>query len=136
MESYFLGDRYGMKLTRHGPSLFKCDCAINCQFCTYHISCSLIALSLKLDFTTKLVDFEYPIIWILIHQFLLYKIVSWRLNTSFKIAGQRVIGETVASGLVLDESWLWHPDFKTAARQVPYLLFLLLLAVILLFPPV
>ncbi|XP_028805316.1 LOW QUALITY PROTEIN: dihydropyrimidinase-like [Neltuma alba] len=32
--------------------------------------------------------------------------------------GQRVIGEPVVSGLVLDESWLWHPDFKTAARYV------------------
>ncbi|OIW04177.1 hypothetical protein TanjilG_00737 [Lupinus angustifolius] len=34
-------------------------------------------------------------------------------------SGQRVIGEPVVSGLVLDESWLWHPDFETAAKQVP-----------------
>ncbi|KAL2617049.1 hypothetical protein AAZV13_08G164900 [Glycine max] len=33
-------------------------------------------------------------------------------------SGQRVIGEPVASGLALDESWLWHPDFETAAKQV------------------
>ncbi|XP_057723226.1 dihydropyrimidinase [Arachis stenosperma] len=33
-------------------------------------------------------------------------------------SGQRVIGEPVVSGLVLDESWLWHPDFKTAASYV------------------
>ncbi|KAG5136940.1 hypothetical protein JHK82_021671 [Glycine max] len=31
-------------------------------------------------------------------------------------SGQRVIGEPVASGLALDESWLWHPDFETAAK--------------------
>ncbi|ESW20382.1 hypothetical protein PHAVU_006G204400 [Phaseolus vulgaris] len=33
-------------------------------------------------------------------------------------SGQRVIGEPVASGLVLHESWLWHPDFETAAKYV------------------
>ncbi|XP_010904686.2 dihydropyrimidinase isoform X2 [Elaeis guineensis] len=33
-------------------------------------------------------------------------------------AGQRVIGEPVVSGLVLDESWLWDPDFTTAAKYV------------------
>ncbi|KAI4308205.1 hypothetical protein L6164_031304 [Bauhinia variegata] len=33
-------------------------------------------------------------------------------------AGQRVIGEPVVSGLVLDESWLWHPDFETASKYV------------------
>ncbi|KAI8468148.1 MAG: hypothetical protein J3K34DRAFT_386464 [Monoraphidium minutum] len=32
--------------------------------------------------------------------------------------GERVIGEPVASGLALNESWLWHPDFKTAAAYV------------------
>lgn len=32
--------------------------------------------------------------------------------------GQRVIGEPVVSGLVLDDSWLWHPDFTTAAKYV------------------
>jgi dihydroorotase-like cyclic amidohydrolase len=32
--------------------------------------------------------------------------------------GQRVIGEPVASGLALNESWLWHPDFRTAAQYV------------------
>ncbi|XP_058107462.1 dihydropyrimidinase-like isoform X2 [Magnolia sinica] len=35
-----------------------------------------------------------------------------------KKSGQRVIGETVVSGLVLDDSWLWHPDFTTAAKYV------------------
>lgn len=39
----------------------------------------------------------------------------------FDTAVQRVIGEPVASGLVLDESWLWHPDFETAAKQVALL---------------
>ncbi|KAH9741759.1 Dihydropyrimidinase [Citrus sinensis] len=33
-------------------------------------------------------------------------------------AGQRVIGEPVVSGLVLDDSWLWHSDFVTAAKYV------------------
>ncbi|KAG4393435.1 hypothetical protein GLYMA_03G080250v4 [Glycine max] len=34
-------------------------------------------------------------------------------------AAQRVIGKSVAFGLVLDESWLWHPpDFETAAKLV------------------
>ncbi|KAF4355857.1 hypothetical protein G4B88_004271 [Cannabis sativa] len=28
----------------------------------------------------------------------------------------RVIGETVVSALVLDDSWLWHPDFSIAAK--------------------
>lgn len=32
--------------------------------------------------------------------------------------GERVIGEPVASGLALNESWLWHPDFDVAARYV------------------
>lgn len=32
--------------------------------------------------------------------------------------GQRVIGEPVASGLALNESWMWHPDFDVAARYV------------------
>ncbi|KAL5125692.1 Dihydropyrimidinase [Glycine soja] len=36
-------------------------------------------------------------------------------------SGQRVIGEPIASGLALDESWLWHPDFDIAAKQVPSL---------------
>ncbi|KAH9741762.1 Dihydropyrimidinase [Citrus sinensis] len=31
---------------------------------------------------------------------------------------QRVIGEPVVSGLVLDDSWLWHSDFVTAAKQL------------------
>ncbi|MCI11933.1 dihydropyrimidinase, partial [Trifolium medium] len=38
-------------------------------------------------------------------------------------SGQRVIGEPVVSGLALDESWLWHPDFDTAAKQVPSLVY-------------
>lgn len=33
-------------------------------------------------------------------------------------SGQRVIGEPVLSGLALDDSWLWHPDFDTAAKYV------------------
>ncbi|TQE06229.1 hypothetical protein C1H46_008169 [Malus baccata] len=33
-------------------------------------------------------------------------------------SGQKVIGETVLSGLVLNDSWLWDPDFITAAKYV------------------
>ncbi|XP_062082269.1 dihydropyrimidinase isoform X1 [Humulus lupulus] len=33
-------------------------------------------------------------------------------------SGQRVIGESVVSALVLDDSWLWHPDFSIAAKYV------------------
>ncbi|KAJ4724465.1 Dihydropyrimidinase [Melia azedarach] len=33
-------------------------------------------------------------------------------------SGQRVIGEPVVSGLVLDDSWLWSSDFLTAAKYV------------------
>ncbi|KAL5580333.1 hypothetical protein UlMin_012775 [Ulmus minor] len=33
-------------------------------------------------------------------------------------SGQKVIGEPVVSGLILDDSWLWHPDFLTAAKFV------------------
>ncbi|KAK7372738.1 hypothetical protein VNO80_06125 [Phaseolus coccineus] len=33
-------------------------------------------------------------------------------------SGQKVIGEPIASGLALDESWLWHPDFEIAAKYV------------------
>lgn len=36
-------------------------------------------------------------------------------------AGQKVIGEPVVSGLVLNDSGLWDPDFITAAKQVSYL---------------
>ncbi|GBF89372.1 dihydropyrimidinase [Raphidocelis subcapitata] len=32
--------------------------------------------------------------------------------------GERVIGEPVASGLALNESWMWHEDFSTAAQYV------------------
>nr|XP_045090113.1 dihydropyrimidinase-like [Aegilops tauschii subsp. strangulata] len=32
--------------------------------------------------------------------------------------GQRVIGEPMVSGLVLDDSWLWDPDFATASKYV------------------
>ncbi|CAA6654433.1 unnamed protein product [Spirodela intermedia] len=35
-----------------------------------------------------------------------------------KKSGQRVIGEPVVSGLILDDSWLWDPDFTTAAKYV------------------
>ncbi|KAK4482791.1 hypothetical protein RD792_009961, partial [Penstemon davidsonii] len=34
-----------------------------------------------------------------------------------KKSGQKVIGEPVVSGLVLDDSALWDPDFQTAAKQ-------------------
>lgn len=33
-------------------------------------------------------------------------------------SGQKVVGEPVVSGLVLDDSVLWDPDFKTAAKYV------------------
>ncbi|KAL6202701.1 hypothetical protein ACLB2K_026406 [Fragaria x ananassa] len=33
-------------------------------------------------------------------------------------SGIKVIGEPVVSGLVLNESWLWNPDFITAAKYV------------------
>uniref|UniRef100_A0A2N9FXF9 dihydropyrimidinase n=1 Tax=Fagus sylvatica TaxID=28930 RepID=A0A2N9FXF9_FAGSY len=36
--------------------------------------------------------------------------------------GQRVIGEPIVSGLALDESGIWDPDFGTAAKQEPALL--------------
>lgn len=35
------------------------------------------------------------------------------------ITGQRVIGEPVVSGLILNDSVLWDPDFSIAAKQVP-----------------
>ncbi|XP_048318507.2 dihydropyrimidinase isoform X3 [Ziziphus jujuba] len=35
-----------------------------------------------------------------------------------RISGQKVIGEPVVSGLVLNDSWLWDSDFLTAARFV------------------
>ncbi|CAL4973527.1 unnamed protein product [Urochloa decumbens] len=35
-----------------------------------------------------------------------------------KREGQRVIGEPVVSGLVLNESWLWDPDFTVASKYV------------------
>ncbi|KAL3718553.1 hypothetical protein ACJRO7_003647 [Eucalyptus globulus] len=38
-------------------------------------------------------------------------------------SGQRVIGEPVVSGLVLDDSKLWDPDFITAAKKVSVLSF-------------
>lgn len=33
------------------------------------------------------------------------------------VTGQKVIGEPVVSGLVLNDSGLWDPDFITAAKQ-------------------
>ncbi|PIA60132.1 hypothetical protein AQUCO_00400788v1 [Aquilegia coerulea] len=33
-------------------------------------------------------------------------------------SGQKVVGEPVVSGLVLDDSWLWDNDFSTAAKYV------------------
>ncbi|XP_019155574.1 PREDICTED: dihydropyrimidinase [Ipomoea nil] len=38
--------------------------------------------------------------------------------TKAQKSGQRVIGEPVVSGLVLDDSVLWDPDFNTAAKYV------------------
>ncbi|KAF9619628.1 hypothetical protein IFM89_007949 [Coptis chinensis] len=35
------------------------------------------------------------------------------------VTGQRVVGESIVSGLVLDDSWLWDNDFTTAAKQEP-----------------
>ncbi|XP_048319096.2 dihydropyrimidinase-like [Ziziphus jujuba] len=35
-----------------------------------------------------------------------------------RISGQKVIGEPIVSGLVLNDSWLWDPDFLTAAKYV------------------
>jgi dihydropyrimidinase len=35
-----------------------------------------------------------------------------------KREGQKVIGEPVVSGLVLDDSWLWNPDFTIASKYV------------------
>ncbi|KAH7672049.1 Hydantoinase/dihydropyrimidinase protein [Dioscorea alata] len=35
-----------------------------------------------------------------------------------KMSGQKVIGEPVVSGLVLNDSWLWNPEFATAAQYV------------------
>lgn len=40
---------------------------------------------------------------------MVYNIVS--------VTGQKVIGEPVVSGLVLNDSGLWDPDFVTAAKQ-------------------
>ncbi|KAJ6842256.1 dihydropyrimidinase isoform X1 [Iris pallida] len=40
-----------------------------------------------------------------------------------KKSGQRVVGEPVVSGLILDDSWLWNSDFKIAAKQEPDILF-------------
>lgn len=37
---------------------------------------------------------------------------------SARRAGQRVIGEPVTSGLALDESMMWHPEWAVAARYV------------------
>ena len=33
-----------------------------------------------------------------------------------KRAGQRVVGEAVASGFASEERMVWHPDFKARAR--------------------
>ena len=38
----------------------------------------------------------------------------------FPVTGQNVIGEPVVSGLVLNDSGLWDPDFITAAKQEPF----------------
>ncbi|KAI7744735.1 hypothetical protein M8C21_015310 [Ambrosia artemisiifolia] len=40
-------------------------------------------------------------------------------------SGQKVIGEPVVSGLVLDDSVLWDPDFITAAKQVTSFVFVM-----------
>jgi len=43
------------------------------------------------------------------------------------ISGQRVIGEPIVAGLVLNDSLLWHPDFAIASKQVHLLIFVSLL---------
>lgn len=35
---------------------------------------------------------------------------------SVVMTGARIVGEPVASGLALDDSGLWDPDFETAAK--------------------
>ena len=35
-----------------------------------------------------------------------------------QLEGQRVIGEAVTSGLALNESMMWHPEWEVAARYV------------------
>uniref|UniRef100_A0A453T3K5 Amidohydrolase-related domain-containing protein n=1 Tax=Aegilops tauschii subsp. strangulata TaxID=200361 RepID=A0A453T3K5_AEGTS len=43
----------------------------------------------------------------------------WLVSALYKKnQGQRVIGEPVVSGLVLDDYWLWDPDFATASKYV------------------
>jgi hypothetical protein len=41
---------------------------------------------------------------------------NWTRLYFKNFAGQRVIGEPVVSGLVLDDSWLWDPDFTIASK--------------------
>uniref|UniRef100_A0A803KMF1 dihydropyrimidinase n=1 Tax=Chenopodium quinoa TaxID=63459 RepID=A0A803KMF1_CHEQI len=41
-------------------------------------------------------------------------------------SGQRVIGEPVVSGLILNDSVLWDPDFSIASKQVPLVIFFIL----------
>lgn len=78
-----------------------------------------------------LTEFSWILLWILNH---LSPTLKWVFKDSldrslnvaifsnwtrlcFKnFAGQRVIGEPVVSGLVLDDSWLWDPDFTIASK--------------------
>jgi len=41
---------------------------------------------------------------------------NWTRLYCKNFAGQIVIGEPVVSGLVLDDSWLWDPDFTIASK--------------------
>jgi hypothetical protein len=53
----------------------------------------------------------YPTFFSFFHQY-------FHASSSRVFAGQKVIGEAIASGLALDESKMWDPDFKTAAQYV------------------
>ncbi|KAL5219782.1 hypothetical protein ABZP36_024495 [Zizania latifolia] len=44
--------------------------------------------------------------------------VSREMESMVKDHGQKVIGEPVVSGLVLNDSWLWDPDFTIASKYV------------------
>lgn len=45
-----------------------------------------------------------------------YKLIYKDLFFCKCISGQKVIGEPVVSGLILDDHWLWDPDFTIASK--------------------
>ncbi|KAF9594008.1 hypothetical protein IFM89_026720 [Coptis chinensis] len=45
------------------------------------------------------------------------EVVARDMKIMVREKGQRVVGEPVVSGQVLDDSWLWDNDFTTAAKQ-------------------